>query len=447
MLVEAEGDDNANKDQDLKVYLPGDKLEKDEQLQVDNSAYHMLHSMNMHWPSLSFDVIPDTLGEDRSRYPHTMYLFTGSQAETSNHNDVTVMKLTHLHRTINDDREGSDIEDDEGDLDDDPVLESRTMRHEGGVNRVRVNANRERLWGATWSDRGKVFIWNLRGIVDALDTPGMTVPAGGTRPVFTVSAHRDEGFAMDWSPDGAGRLLTGDCSSMIYLTLPKQGGGFVTEAGSNRAFRAHQSSVEDIQWSPEEPSVFASCSADRTVRLWDIRMPQRNRAALAAEVHKEDVNVISWNRRVRYLLASGCDDGSFGVWDLRMWSAAASAGGSSNGGVINKPSPVASFNWNAGPITSIEWHPNDDSVLAVSGADDQLTLWDLSVEPDPEQQTNKTQQVIVGADGKTRKVPPQLLFIHQGQQDIKELHWHPQIPGVMVSTALSGFNVFKTISV
>ena len=86
------------------------------------------------------------------------------------------------------------------------------------------------------------------------------------------------------------------------------------------------------------------------------------------------------------------------------------------------------------PITSVEWHPTDSSVFAASGSDDQVTLWDLSVERDDSDQDNL-------------EIPPQLLFIHQGQHDIKELHWHPQIPGVIITTALTDFNVFRTISV
>lgn len=121
--------------------------------------------------------------------------------------------------------------------------------------------------------------------------------------------------------------------------------------------------------------------------------------------------------------------------------------GSHNRRTNSTQHPVASFNWHSAPITSIEWHPSEDSVFAASGADEQVTLWDLSVEQDDDE-TGRRQTDISPAEGKNLKdVPPQLLFVHQGQQDVKEVHWHPQIPGAIVTTAADGFNIFKTISV
>ena len=105
------------------------------------------------------------------------------------------------------------------------------------------------------------------------------------------------------------------------------------------------------------------------------------------------------------------------------------------------PTPVASFSWHEAPITSIEWHPTEDSIFAASGADDQVTLWDLAVEQDDDEAGMSME------DGTHDDVPAQLLFVHQGQKDVKEVHWHPQIPGAVISTALDGFNIFKTISV
>jgi ribosome assembly protein RRB1 len=111
------------------------------------------------------------------------------------------------------------------------------------------------------------------------------------------------------------------------------------------------------------------------------------------------------------------------------------------------PSPVASFTWHSAPITSIEWHPTEDSVFVASGADEQVTLWDLSVEQDDDEAGAGTKEILNAQGQKLKDVPPQLLFVHQGQTDVKEVHWHPQLPGAVVSTAADGFNIFKTISV
>lgn len=48
------------------------------------------------------------------------------------------------------------------------------------------------------------------------------------------------------------------------------------------------------QWSPTEPNVFASCSADGNIAIWDTRSGKS--PAISFKAHDADVNVISWNR-------------------------------------------------------------------------------------------------------------------------------------------------------
>ncbi|KAJ1981221.1 Ribosome assembly protein rrb1 [Dimargaris xerosporica] len=414
---------------ETKVYLPGQALGEDEQLEVDNKAYVMLHSLQLRWPCLSFDFVPDPAGINSVAFPMTLYAVAGTQADSPGKNEVVFMKMSQLHRTQNDDDDGDGDDgavNDDDTLDDDPILETKIVNHQGGVNRVRVSDWQGKPVVATWADTGKVHIWDASAPTKALATPGYQMPAAVRRPLHTVTSHgRNEGFALDWSAEG-GHLLTGDINSDIYLTQRNaQSGAFVAD---RTPFSGHTSSVEDLQWSPSEKSVFASASADQTVRIWDCR--QKKRSALNVHAHTSDVNVITWNTKTAYLLASGADDGVFSIWDLRTFSSNQQA----------KPIPVATFKWHQSPITSIEWSPHEESVLSVSGADDQATLWDLSVELDPEEMQAMN-------DAAQTEVPPQLLFIHQGQSDIKEVHWHPQRPGVLMSTASTGFNVYKTISV
>lgn len=229
---------------------------------------------------------------------------------------------------LDDDDDDEDEEDDEENLDEDAVLEYRSIPHLGGVNRVRAQPlplsqplppTSQPYHVATWSDTGKVHIYDVRPLVEALSTPSFIPDKARTSaPVFTVNSHgRAEGFAMDWASSGSNstslRLLTGDVHSKIYLTTSTP----ASFTSSPQPFNSHTSSVEDIQWSPAEPTVFGSCSADSSIRIWDVRVKGRKSVISLEKAHNTDVNVISWNKGAAYLLISGGDEGGIKVWDLR----------------------------------------------------------------------------------------------------------------------------------
>ncbi|GAA0167483.1 hypothetical protein LIER_22409 [Lithospermum erythrorhizon] len=244
---------------------------------------------------------------------------------------------------------------------------------------------------------GYVQVWDLSSHLNALAESTDTVCtvcndaiAASNQDPLVKFKHEDEGYALDWSSIEPGRLVSGDSKNFIHLWEP----------------------TEDLQWCPTIPSVFASCSVDGSVAIWDTRTGMSPEATIKA--HEADVNVISWSRLAQGFLASGSDDGSFSIWDLRLLK--------------------------SGNSMLEHFDPHEVSALAVSSSDNELTIWDLFCGRDEEEEAgfgaNTTEQVDAPPD-----FPPQLVFVHQGQEDMKELHWHPQIQGMVISTAHDGFNV------
>jgi ribosome assembly protein RRB1 len=88
---------------------------------------------------------------------------------------------------------------------------------------------------------------------------------------------------------------------------------------------------------------------------------------------------------------TGGDDAMVKVWDLRMCKGK------------GKDEELLCFNWHTEPITSIGFQPNEESVIAVASEDNRLSLWDMSVENEEEDP----------------EVPNELMFLHQGQEEIK----------------------------
>ncbi|KAI3866879.1 hypothetical protein MKX03_027112 [Papaver bracteatum] len=123
--------------------------------------------------------------------------------------------------------------------------------------------------------------------------------------LMKFGGHKAEGYAIDWSPLVIGRLVSGDCDSHIHLWEPSSTATWNVD--TTPFDDGHDLSV-DLQWSPSERDVFASCSVDRPIPIWDTR---RRKPAATIKANKADVKGASC------MLASGSDDGTFTVRDLR----------------------------------------------------------------------------------------------------------------------------------
>ena len=372
------------------------QLKQDEVLDFENEAYELFYRTSVEWPCLSLDILSGSVASNS--FPYTVYLASGSQA-SNDENKVYIMKWSELYRTKNDDREDSSLDGISSDEEEEGLeakMEYAEFPHQGVVNRIR--SNNEYSVVATWSDLGCVQIFNVSESLEKIERGGALIKLQSA----PLSSWRmgNEGYGLSWGYNGT-LYAGGDC----LFVYPYDGSSW-THA---QTLTGHASSVEDIQRSPTEPFVLASCSSDRTIKIWDLRSAL-DESQMTINAHSSDVNVISWNTLETAQIASGSDDASFKVWDLRFTDKQA-----------------ACIKWHSDSITSIAWNPQDSSELVVGSADDRITVWDLSVEAEGEVEPG---------------FPPQLLFIHQGQEDVKEVVYHP-FYNLILSTAANSFNVFR----
>jgi ribosome assembly protein RRB1 len=449
----ANDDDDAMQEESqqhgVQVWSPfsDEALQREEKLEMDASAYKMHHAMTPEWPCLSFDFCRDDYGESRTRFPHTLRAVVGSQAASAKENQLTVMKVSNLSRIkveTDDDILGEELNPNKNDKDDDndddsssssdeeidldPIVEHYVIPHPfGGINRVRVMPQNANIV-ATWSEDATVNIFNISSVRQRFDVSegkggGMLPSELPKKPFFRYQGHKTEGFALDWSSKTAGQLVTGDCNGSIHVWTTRPDGTYAVSP----FYSTKNKSVEDLQWSPTEPTVFCSANCEGYVRVFDTRAP--NKAMLSHRIHEADVNVISWNKIVTNLLTTGGDDGTLSVYDLRHFSPTQTV------------KPLARFTPHRTPLTSVEWHPTDESMLAASDAVGTY-IYDFSVEEDDTTDNHAAGHNNNNNESSAQQLPPQLLFVHCGSEQYKEVHWHPQITSCIMTTALTGFSMF-----
>uniref|UniRef100_T1IHD2 Uncharacterized protein n=1 Tax=Strigamia maritima TaxID=126957 RepID=T1IHD2_STRMM len=115
-------------------------------------------------------------------------------------------------------------------------------------------------------------------------------------------------FNLEFSPDG--KILVAACESKSFLIFDPLNGRLI-----NDVTLAHSSSVNCVRFL--DSRVFATCSDDTTVALWDIRFPKHRIRSLRG--HSNWVKNIDYADNSRLLVTSGFD-GSVFVWDINRFT-------------------------------------------------------------------------------------------------------------------------------
>lgn len=441
------------KDNNLELWNDKEELKKDEELIFDNSAYEMLHRSNVSWPCFSVDwlipeyFIPQTFKnfysplENRiykDEFPYTCYFIAGAQTSEKN-GYLYYMKWFNMHKTMHDD--DPDKEADSESEGAEPLMEHIEIPAKGNVNKVKTMKNS--FITAYQSDLKTIELVDLRSHIREMEERWQDEDEKNVKTnkkknkLDTKNVHvksfkkKDEGFALDWSNFNEGVFASGGYDNEVEIYIPVDEfcsdytGGENNKFNFRTKFKAHKNGVEDICFSPSNANILATSGNDKAIRIWDLRLNnENNKISQVENAHDGDVNCIAWKLSTGVeMIASGSDDSVVKLWDPRKMS--------------DPKQYLARIDFHKEPITALSWDPISPCQLAVTSEDNRLTIWDFSVEPDNDK-INKIK------DNNTKKeIPDQLVFLHQGQSNLKDVKFHPYFDSVLLSSAESGLNIFK----
>jgi peroxin-7 len=134
--------------------------------------------------------------------------------------------------------------------------------------------------------------------------------------------------------------------------------------------------VYQALFSPHQPDVLATCSSDGTLRIFDIRSPSYasptigvnnftnplSAAALTVPASSGEILSLDWNKYRPFVLASSGVDKTIKVWDCRMVKLGGE--GDTVGGICETPLLGHEY-----AVRKVEWSPHRSELIASASYD------------------------------------------------------------------------------
>uniref|UniRef100_A0A671KUU5 WD repeat-containing protein 59-like n=1 Tax=Sinocyclocheilus anshuiensis TaxID=1608454 RepID=A0A671KUU5_9TELE len=156
---------------------------------------------------------------------------------------------------------------------------------------------------------------------------------------------------VQWNPHKTeAHLFAASSNQRVDLYVWRDGSG-----EPHTSLQGHTRVISDLDWSWFEPEFLVTSSVDTYIYIWDTRDTRKPTVALSAVAGASQVK---WNRRNHYCLASS-HDGDVRIWDKR------------------KPSTAVEYvAAHLSKIHGLDWHPDNEYILATSSQDNSVRFWD-----------------------------------------------------------------------
>lgn len=362
-------------------------IQEEYQIWKKNSPYlyDVLLTHGLEWPSLTINWLPTIDTPNKSYLSlHKMVIGTHTSNTEQEYLMIAKTRLPISEKQLS----SSDIKDYNNKdaitafTKNENKIEIETkINHQGEVNKARVKPQQYNII-ATKPPCGEVHIFNY------FKHP--TTPTDKeVKPELRLQGHTQEGFGLNWSSMKDGYLVSGgnDNCVLIYDTTSGKSSPVLSYINE------HESAVNDVCFNKKVDYIFASCSDDKTIALYDYRQEKSICKTIA---HDNEVNSIDFCPGNEFILISCSSDQTCALWDLR-----------------NLQIKLHSFEHHQDKVIGVKWNCQHHNVFASFSDDRRVLVWDVA-------QIGGTIATSDNEDG-----PSELIFTHGGHTSlINDVDWN-----------------------
>mmetsp|Transcript_7124 Transcript_7124/g.11737 ORF Transcript_7124/g.11737 Transcript_7124/m.11737 type:complete len:481 (+) Transcript_7124:109-1551(+) len=174
----------------------------------------------------------------------------------------------------------------------------------------------------------------------------------------TFGHHSDKVQSVEWNPTEAAILLTGGYD----------GNACCLDIRDSKSIKRYKidGEVQSMSWNPNNPAIFAASSDTGVIMFYDVRKGSQTKPLFTIGAHDGEVGGVCFNPSSRYphMLASCSEDKTVKIWDLR-----------------SKPVCIEKKEMKIGQVLTIEFNKEDPEILAAGGSEGKVALWDIASSP------------------------------------------------------------------